>query len=325
MRKLSNIFESAWGEMRKRSAGEQVRKEDEFNPEYVDLGEDTTVYWAIDNLEIDDEIMFTFDEVKDFNRDGWRLPTAEEVKQISWDLPVTDIPKGCIIFPTSTNPFDRKNQYELKLKRIPMVTSGITNLWTSDHAKFDSELVLVFGFDNTWKFDFRAVSPETKHPVFLVKDKKKVNESAWGEMRKRSSGDQVRREDDINNLDLDGMWDYLNDNYDIDVNAMPLKSKNDTSSFISYPMFIIGHALYRIDLQFINDKISEIQLEANNKNCSEFIDSLKVKYDIDDNGGFGMIKIHSKTDKLTNQDAIDIINTIIDNSTKPAIKRKENS
>ena len=46
----------------------------------------------------------------------------------------------------------------------------------------------------------------------LVKNDK-LSESAWGDMRKRSSGNQVRREDDVNSLDSDGLQDYLIKHY----------------------------------------------------------------------------------------------------------------
>ena len=37
----------------------------------------------------------------------------------------------------------------------------------------------------------------------------RINESAWGEMRHRSSGQQIRREDDINLLDIEDFKDYI--------------------------------------------------------------------------------------------------------------------
>ena len=43
-----------------------------------------------------------------------------------------------------------------------------------------------------------------------------IGESAWGEMRHRSSGQQIRREDDINNLDIEGLGEYILDHYNID-------------------------------------------------------------------------------------------------------------
>ena len=41
----------------------------------------------------------------------------------------------------------------------------------------------------------------------------KIDESAWGEMRHRSSGKVIRKEDDINLLDCEGLTDYLEKHY----------------------------------------------------------------------------------------------------------------
>ena len=94
MKKLSKITESIWSDMQDRSSGETIRKEDKFNPDYVDFGDDTTVYWAIDNLEIDGEGKFYFDDIKDYNNNGWRLPTVDEVNQLKWNIWIS-WNKGC--------------------------------------------------------------------------------------------------------------------------------------------------------------------------------------------------------------------------------------
>ena len=47
-----------------------------------------------------------------------------------------------------------------------------------------------------------------------MKKLSKIVESIWSDMEDRSIGDQVRKEDDINNLDLDDFYDYLNRTYE---------------------------------------------------------------------------------------------------------------
>lgn len=42
-----------------------------------------------------------------------------------------------------------------------------------------------------------------------------INESVWGDMRKRAEGHAERKEDDVNNMDVDGLVKYLNDNYQL--------------------------------------------------------------------------------------------------------------
>ena len=41
----------------------------------------------------------------------------------------------------------------------------------------------------------------------------KITESIWSDMQDRSAGEEIRKEDDINLLDSDGLYDYINKNY----------------------------------------------------------------------------------------------------------------
>ena len=164
-----------------------------------------------------------------------------------------------------------------------------------------------------------VVTSETKE---FISNMKRLSESIWSDIQDRSSGETVRKEDDINRLDIDGLFEYINDNYKNLSHREAWVSKHDTGSFIHIPMFKRYNRLYSIYLKFKTDKISEIQIEANRKTCSEFISIVEEKYNIDDNGGFGIITITSKTDEFTNQDAIYIIDTIIENSSDPAIQKK---
>ena len=40
-----------------------------------------------------------------------------------------------------------------------------------------------------------------------------ITESIWSDMQDRSAGETVRKEDDVNLLDSDGLYDYINKNY----------------------------------------------------------------------------------------------------------------
>ena len=40
-----------------------------------------------------------------------------------------------------------------------------------------------------------------------------ITESIWSDMQDRSAGDTVRKEDDVNLLDSDGLYDYINKHY----------------------------------------------------------------------------------------------------------------
>ena len=86
MRKLSNINESAWGDMRHRSSGQIIRKEDDITNikslEPVDMG--GSVLWADRDLESDENVYFSFpDANKIIEKSGWRLPTFNEVAELN--------------------------------------------------------------------------------------------------------------------------------------------------------------------------------------------------------------------------------------------------
>ena len=87
MKKLSNITESIWSDIQDRSTGDVIRKEDDNNNlrklKPIDLGRNTTVYWADEDLEYDGETYFTFDEAFELIKNSeWRLPTLKEVAEL---------------------------------------------------------------------------------------------------------------------------------------------------------------------------------------------------------------------------------------------------
>ena len=183
------VFESIWSDIQDRSAGEIIRDEDKFNPDYVDFGPDTTVYWAIDNLEIDGEVKFYFDDVKDYNNNGWRLPTVDEVNQLKWNIRIPWY-DGC-----KHLKFDGGNELRLKTNG-----SGGFHMWTKEiNTKFPSS-AYAYGFNNSNDFDVTNFNKSFNRLfVFLVKDKK-ITESIWSDIQDRSSGETVRKEDEITNI-----------------------------------------------------------------------------------------------------------------------------
>lgn len=134
--------------------------------EFIDFGGETTVLWSKYSLEIDGKSEFYFDEVKDFNKGGWRLPTIKEVKQIfnlksrasSWmeGYTIIKFTKGI----------------ELKIK-----TDGLDGfiMWTKDKDdRFNVPIVWTYGFDNMCKFYIKTYNTSFNTAyVLLVKDKRK--------------------------------------------------------------------------------------------------------------------------------------------------------
>lgn len=158
MKKLS---ESIWSDIRKRGNGTDVKQEDTFNPEYVDFGENTTVYWAVESLEIDDENKFYFDEVEDYNNNGWRLPTIEEVKQLDWSHIRVSWYDGY-------KHIKFQGGDELKINTADY---GF-HIWTSESDPKFKNCVYSYGCDNMGHFDIDSTNKGINRLyVFLVKDK----------------------------------------------------------------------------------------------------------------------------------------------------------
>ena len=54
-----------------------------------------------------------------------------------------------------------------------------------------------------------------------------IGESVWTDMQKRSSGDDIRKEDDVNHMDFDTFADYIKDNYSEKGNWFAIRENKD--------------------------------------------------------------------------------------------------
>ena len=229
MKKLSKITESIWSDMQDRSSGDTVRKEDKFNPDYVDFGDDTTVYWAIDNLEIDGEGKFYFDDIKDYNNNGWRLPTVDEVSQLKWNIWISWY-EGC-----NHLKFDDGNELKLKTN-----DSDGFHMWTKEiNTKFP-DAAYAYGFDNSHDFDITSFNKSINRLfVFLVKDKK-ITESIWSDMQDRSAGEVRRKEDGVKVHTCIDVDIYLKNTSDSHYDDLIKEILNYNDSYVDYKVGILS-------------------------------------------------------------------------------------
>ena len=229
MKKLSKITESIWSDMQDRSSGETIRKEDKFNPDYVDFGDDTTVYWAIDNLEIDGEGKFYFDDIKDYNNNGWRLPTVDEVNQLKWNIWISWY-EGC-----NHLKFDDGNELKLKTN-----DSDGFHMWTKEiNTKFP-DAAYAYGFDNSHDFDITSFNKSINRLfVFLVKDKK-ITESIWSDMQDRSAGEVRRKEDGVKVHTCIDVDIYLKNTSDSHYDNLIKEILNYNDSYVDYKVGILN-------------------------------------------------------------------------------------
>lgn len=289
MKKLS---ESAWGDMRHRSSGKVIRKEDDVN-----------------HMDFD-----TFAEyIKDtYSEKGDWFSVVEGPTNSSRHIEI-DIITGITL---SFNEVDGKiynilvqssNKYVdvpglKKVFNVNVLGSSTYSVSEKDWTKSNNTFVKLIEF-------------------FLDK---KTNESAWGEMRKRSSGEVVRKEDDISNLDRDGLYEYIFDLYE-QINPFPTPLKSQTSqtyTYFSIPIFKSNHKVYRLDCIFDNSKISKITLMASDADVKDFKQILIDNFDCilrDD----GALKITAKDGTVSNRVCMDLIKVIVENAPEPLLKKRD--
>jgi hypothetical protein len=166
---------------------------------------------------------------------------------------------------------------------------------------------------------------------------KKLSESVWSDIHKRSNGESVRKEDDINLLKMDDMISYIYTVYDKnpDFNANAHRTEiSDEVDACSIPMFVYDRDLHRMSIRYIkNGSPTNIRLITDINSCKEFFDKLNDKFKLDlpkYNFGTDHIDIQAKDGTVSNTLVIDVIDTIIDGiessnnkNLKPALLKKE--
>ena len=159
---------------------------------------------------------------------------------------------------------------------------------------------------------------------------KKLSESIWSDMQDRSTGETVRKEDDIELLDIDGFYDYLVKRYEY----LYPKRYNILNYKLSHQIVIpmlksqdgisLNLIMYNIDKP--KDAFIAI-IDESPFNSSDLVIKLRDKYKLISCGRFlPKIKIEPKSerDNINKSFFISIIDTILELNTEyePLIKKK---
>ena len=158
-----------------------------------------------------------------------------------------------------------------------------------------------------------------------MKKLSKITESFWGDVHKRSRGDGIRKEDDIELLDRDEMYDYIFSHYDYSKvpQAIPAKSTMHNSDTLYYllPLFIYGTSIYRFAAYYENGKIVKVLLFANKAECEGFYDKITQRFKVylQDNG---VRILKEKDDTVSNQLVLDLIDIVAEYAKKPMFHKK---
>ena len=309
MKKLSKITESIWSDMQDRSAGITQRKEDDVN---LMSGEDFCDYLN-DNY---------------ISKDGHKIIYREDTKNIFMSiLKKFTAVSFSLTYNYKSNTITMNDEVESlcpelckKIKENFKVDKEYVNIGYTKFIISPSD-----GSECTNRFFVDVINfiiDNADENVLLLK-KKHINESIWSDMQDRSAGITQRKEDDINLLDRDGLYDYIYALYK-QIEPFPLPLKPQTSyKYFSIPIFKSGYKVYRLDCTFENNKISKITLMASDADVKDFKQALIDNFDATINSN-GALTITAKDGTVSNQVCMDLIKTIVENAPEPYLKKREN-
>ena len=313
MRKLS---ESLWSEIQDRSAGITQRKEDDVN---LMSGKDFCDYLN-DNYIGKDGHKIIYDEIsnrisisilKYFTNCFYNITYNYNSNIIIMNDEVESI------YPELCKMIKKNFKVVKKIVSNPTYTQFI--IFPPDGSECTNRFfvdVVNFIIDNA---DENVLSFKKKH----------INESIWSDMQDRSAGETVRKEDDVNILDINGLYEHIYDLYK-QVNSFPIPmepldsymSEKKIQCF-SIPIFKENYKIYSLAVIFANNKISSLSLMATDEDVRDFkqvlMDNFKVT--IKENKA---LKIEEKDGTLTNQTCMKLISVIVTNAPEPYLKKREN-
>ena len=317
MKKLSKITESIWSDMQDRSAGDVVRKEDDIN-----LLDETGLVNYMKKVYMppspNDDLQIIGGGVNSGTIIASLFKTNEGHYNIIYQKMSESNPE--ITFPVCPDSgIEDLLKEHYTVISIPRYNNKIYYIKPKDGSKITNKFFL-----EIIDFILDAIKDDDNIHQVIFK-KKHINESIWSDMQDRSAGDVVRKEDDINLLDRDGLFDYIYDLYkQIAIHPLPLKSQTSpTHIYFSIPIFKSDYKVYRLNCIFDNNKISKITLMASDADVKDFKQALIDNFDATINSN-GALTITAKDGTVSNQVCMDLIKTIVENAPEPYLKKREN-
>ena len=317
MKKLSEITESIWSDMQDRSAGDVVRKEDDIN-----LLDETGLVNYMKKVYMppspNDDLQIIGGGVNSGTIIASLFKTNEGHYNIIYQKMSESNPE--ITFPVCPDSgIEDLLKEHYTVISIPRYDNKIYYIKPKDGSKITNKFFL-----EIIDFILDAIKDDDNIHQVIFK-KKHINESIWSDMQDRSAGDVVRKEDDINLLDRDGLFDYIYDLYkQIAIHPLPLKSQTSpTHIYFSIPIFKSDYKVYRLNCIFDNNKISKITLMASDADVKDFKQALIDNFDATINSD-GALTITAKDGTVSNQVCMDLIKTIVENAPYPYLKKREN-
>ena len=154
---------------------------------------------------------------------------------------------------------------------------------------------------------------------------RKLSESIWSDIQDRSSGDTIRKEDDINLLDRDGFYNYIMEHYKTtteDVTGPYSIINSENADYISIPILEYQAAiLYSVNMWHFNTDEKYITIPTGNlfEGSDLFVkirDTFKLRpNEYKFNHLFKLLPKDNK--KVDNKFFLEVIDFIIDNTKEP--------
>ncbi len=284
MRKLSNITESVWNDIRRRGIGTDVKKEDDVNLldrdglyDYLTSHyKNTNSFEPIYNSETFNTIKVPF--LIQGGSDGVYLSFEENEVSIPYASPYKV--KG--LFSKLANEFSLKSDAKTE------------HTWYIISPKDGSEVTNTF-FIYVIDFLLDNIPDSFERGV-----KKIVTESVWNDIRRRGNGTDVKKEDDVDILDAEGFLQYLKDHYD----SKKIEFRTDSGKY--YHCFLIN--ILRL---FAN--VSYLLIYNFRKKNIEFNSDLEKHYpDLFKkmNDAFRILGIDRTTYYIYDKDSLDVTNSL---------------
>ena len=258
------IKESVWGDIRRRAEGQAERKEDE-----------------IDNLE-PDELAEYIKKKYDINvRDeffGYDDETALlDVPIISWEKKIIPSKAKTRTISADTITYDYENNviYIHQDSYPPLIDLLKSNFFLQEYDRIyysidqsaeNSDLTNRFFMDI---IDCVVNGLENDNDVTHLLKKKGINESVWGDIRRRAEGQVERQEDkvDVNSMSKDEFADYLRDRYEFDEPDCIMNPRNRTNIYVN---------IYHCDLGGPNNNTCTLDIGPYKMNMIGLPERLKV-------------------------------------------------
>ena len=164
-----------------------------------------------------------------------------------------------------------------------------------------------------------------------MKKLSKITESVWGDIRKQGLGISMKEEDNVNTLDINDFFEYLNNNYRIDNCGSDFELTDGDTIFI--PFCTTGTSNIKLGALYYERSEDDGNIVYTHRTIPQYIPELwnKIEKNFDlwvgepDYERYVIINPKDTSRKVDNSYLLEVLNFIIDNldsTATPAIFRK---